>query len=120
MVHQLRRHDAEPVTGESQTSIDGGVAAPGARQRGRRANEDDGGSPSGGGSHASPRDLGAPVDGLSLLDPTIPLTMPRLSAEENAPLRARVLEKVEAQIAEIQKRLLKRVRFLISSRDLKT
>ena len=31
-----------------------------------------------------------------------------LSAEENAQLRARVLVKVEAQIAEIQKRLLKR------------
>jgi len=114
---RLKDHDLGPVYGldtrERRAAVAGRRAKrlpldPSERQRGRRANEDDGGSTSGGGSHASPRDLGAPVDGLSLLDPTIPLTMPRLSAEENAQLRARVLEKVEAQIAEIQKRLLKR------------
>ena len=49
-----------------------------------------------------------PVDAVSLLDPTIQLTMPGLKPEENAQLRERVLAKIEAQVAEIQRRLVRR------------
>lgn len=73
--------------------------------------------------HRGPRDLDSasdagegsqqvrelePVDAVSLLDPTIQLTMPGLKPEENAQLRERVLAKIETQVAEIQRRLVRR------------
>ena len=45
---------------------------------------------------------------MTLLDPMIQLTMPGLKPEENAQLRERVLEKIDAQVVQIQQRLLRR------------
>ena len=49
-----------------------------------------------------------PVDAMTLLDPTIQLTMPGLKKEENDQLRERVLAKIDTQVAEIQRRLIRR------------
>jgi hypothetical protein len=47
-------------------------------------------------------------DALVLLDPSIELTMPGLNPPDARELRTRVLERVGAQVAEIEKRVLRR------------
>ena len=47
-------------------------------------------------------------EALVLLDPSIELTMPGLSADDAQELRSRVLEKISLQVADIQRRILRR------------
>ena len=72
-------------------------------RQGPRDQDDDAGSSAGDNDHVLET-----VDALTLLDPSIQLTMPGLKPEENAQLRERVLEKIDAQVVQIQQRLIRR------------
>jgi hypothetical protein len=51
---------------------------------------------------------GGEVDAISFLDPGIELTLPGLKPDENQLLKTRVLSRIDAQVVEIQQRMLRR------------
>ena len=111
---KLKDHNLGPTYGldprQKRTAAAGRRAkrlplSPRERQLHGPLDPDDAADGSGGSQQASVLEI---VDPAALLDPTIQLTMPGLQPEENAQLRERVLAKIEAQIAEIQRRLIRR------------